>query len=142
MLFEERLREAMSKAGINQSDLAESVGVSKASISQYLSGKNEPRQRVIEKFAEALGVGEAWLDGHADDPLAVRPRVLKPCQAAKVMGTNTDSVRIRMQKDCFNPSIGTAYSLKGNRHSYEIVPERLAAYLNITVDAVYQRLNA
>jgi transcriptional regulator with XRE-family HTH domain len=140
MLFEERLREAMGNAGINQSELAKSAGVSKASVSLWLSGKGEPRRQAVEKLAEALGVGAAWLDGRAGAPSA--GRILRPHQAAKVMGTNADSIRIRMQKDRFNPSIGTACSLNGNRHSYEIYPERLAAYLNITVDAVYQRLNA
>jgi transcriptional regulator with XRE-family HTH domain len=140
-VFSERLREAMIEAGINQSELAESAGVSKASVSLYLAGKNEPKRRVVEKFAKTLGVSEAWLDGHIDEPLT-KPRILRPRQAAKVMGTNADSVRIRMQKERFEPSIGTACSLTGNRHSYEIYPERLAAYLNITVDEVYQRLNA
>jgi transcriptional regulator with XRE-family HTH domain len=142
VLFEERLREAMGKAKINQSELAALAGVSKASISQYLSGKNEPKHQVIEKFAEVLGVDEAWLDGHSDEPLVIKPRILRPHQAAKIIGSNPSSVRIRMQKERFNPSIGTACKLNGDRYSYEIFPERLAAYLNITVDAVYQRLNA
>jgi transcriptional regulator with XRE-family HTH domain len=141
-VFKERLHEAMFKSKINQSELAELAKVSKASISQYLSGKNEPRYPVIVKFAEALGVDEAWLDGHSDEPLTIKPRILRPHQAAKIMGTNPDSIRIRMQKERFNPSIGTACNLNGNRYSYEIYPERLAAYLNITVDAVFQRLNA
>lgn len=142
VLFEARLREAMTKAGINQSELAKLAGVSKASISQYLSNKNEPKHQVIVKFAEVLGVDEAWLDGHSDEPLMVKPKILRPYQAAKIIGSNPSSVRIRMQKERFNPSIGTACKLNGDRYSYEIFPERLAAYLTITVDAVYQRLNA
>lgn len=68
-------------------------------------------------------------------------QILRPSQAAKVLGSNSESVRIRMQNDSFKPSIGTACQQNGNRFTYEIFPERLAAYLNITVDAVFQRLN-
>lgn len=68
------------------------------------------------------------------------PKVLRPYQAAKVLGSNAESVRIRMQNDSFKPSIGTACRQGGNKFTYEIFPERLAAYLNITVDAVFQRL--
>lgn len=142
VLFEARLREAMTKAGINQSELSRLAGVSKASISQYLSNKNEPKHQVIEKFAEILGVDEAWLDGHSDEPLNIKPRILRPHQAAKVLGSNVESVRIRMQKDSFCPSIGTACKLDGFKYTYEIYPEKLAAFLNIPVDAVFARLNA
>ncbi len=136
----ERLREAMDNARMNQSELAACAGVSKASISQYLSEKNEPKHQVIVKFAEVLGVDEAWLEGYADEPTLDKPRTLRPHEAAKILNSNAESVRIRMQKDLFKPSIGTACQLNGNRFSYEIYPEKLAAYLNITVDAVFQRL--
>jgi transcriptional regulator with XRE-family HTH domain len=142
MTFEERLREAMGRAGINQSGLAASAGVNRASVSQYLSGRNRPRGRAAGRLAKALGVDEAWLDGSAEGQPAAGPRVLRPWQAAKALGTNPDSVRIRMQKGRFDPSIGTACSLTGGRYSYEIFPERLAAYLNITVEALYRRLDA
>jgi transcriptional regulator with XRE-family HTH domain len=142
MLFEERLREAMGKAGINQSDLAKSAGASKASISQYLSGKNGPRRQVVAKLAEILGVDEAWLGGRSDEPLNIRPRTLRPRQAAKVLGSNVESVRIRMQKGSFSPSIGTACKLDGFKFTYEVYPEKLAAFLNVTVDEVFARLNA
>ena len=68
--------------------------------------------------------------------------VLRPYQAAKILGSNAASVRIRMQSDSFVPSIGTACQHTGKRFTYEIFPERLAAYLNVTVDEVFQRLKA
>jgi transcriptional regulator with XRE-family HTH domain len=132
----------MGRAGISQSELSRLAGVSRASVSQYLSARNRPRGRAVERLAEALGVDGAWLEGRAEGQPAAGPRVLRPWQAAKVLGTNPDSVRIRMQKGRFDPSIGTACSLTGDRYSYEIFPERLAAYLNITVEALYRRLDA
>ena len=74
----------------------------------------------------------------------VRPRVLKPQHAAKVLGTNSQSIRVRMRKGSFQPQIGTACQMSGNRKrcTYEIFPERLAAYLGITVDDLFLRLGA
>lgn len=69
-------------------------------------------------------------------------RPLKPAEAAKILGSNAESVRIRMQNDSFKPSIGTACRHTGDRYTYEIFPERLAAYLGITLDEVFERLNA
>jgi hypothetical protein len=69
-------------------------------------------------------------------------QILRPSQAAKVLGSNAESVRIRMQNDSFKPSIGTACQNRGSvKFTYEIFPERLAAYLGITVSEVFERLN-
>ena len=40
--FAERLKYAMEQADLKQSALSEQAGISKAAISQYLSGKNTP----------------------------------------------------------------------------------------------------
>jgi len=69
------------------------------------------------------------------------PRVLLPQQAAVVMGTNAQRVRVRMQRNIFDPPIGTAYRGTGNRYNYDIYPEKLAKYLDISVDEVYRRLS-
>ena len=48
--FAKRLKYAMEQADLKQSALSEQAGISKAAISQYLSGKNTPGpERVIQK---------------------------------------------------------------------------------------------
>lgn len=42
--FAERLKHAMNEAHMSQSELSSKTGITKASISQYLSGKNQPRE--------------------------------------------------------------------------------------------------
>ena len=61
----ERIREAMAIAGVNQTDLAESTGLSNSSISRYLSGQMEPKPNAIALLARALTVTEMWLWGYA-----------------------------------------------------------------------------
>lgn len=60
----ERMKEALDLRGMKQADLVEKTGIGKSSISTYLSGDYEPKQRNIYKIAKALNVNEAWLMGY------------------------------------------------------------------------------
>ena len=64
----ERLKSALEARNMNQSDLSRSTGIGKSSISTYLTGEYEPKQKNIYKMALALNVNEAWLMG-ADVPM-------------------------------------------------------------------------
>lgn len=64
----ERLREAMDMAGKKQVDLVRATGIDKGSISNYLSGRYEPKQESIYKLAIALDVSEMWLWGYDVPP--------------------------------------------------------------------------
>ena len=65
----QRLKEALQIAGKKQADLVRETGLDRGSISSYLSGKYEPKQKAIYKLAQALNVSEAWLLGY-DVPMA------------------------------------------------------------------------
>ena len=60
----ERLKEAMKRRAIKQVDLAKKTGIHKGSISNYTSGKYEPKSEVISKLAKALDCSEMWLWGY------------------------------------------------------------------------------
>lgn len=60
----ERIREAMDDAGIKQTELAKSTGMSDSTIFRYLSGKMEPKQKAINLLARELNVTEMWLWGY------------------------------------------------------------------------------
>lgn len=59
----ERIKLAMEIRGVKQADIVEKTGIGKSSISQYLKGDYEPKQRAIYKLAHALNVSEPWLMG-------------------------------------------------------------------------------
>ena len=65
--FAERLRLAMKRAEIKPVELCEKTGIGKSSISQYLSGEYEPKQKKLFKLAKALSVSPAYLMGATDD---------------------------------------------------------------------------
>lgn len=60
----ERLQEAMNAINKKQIDLAKETGLSHSTISRYLSGRVEPRQKAIIELAKALNVSEWWLYGY------------------------------------------------------------------------------
>ncbi len=62
--FSERLRRIMEERGLTQSELAQLSGVSKSSISRYLSGAWKAKQDTIYDMARVLQVSEAWLMGY------------------------------------------------------------------------------
>lgn len=68
----DRLKEAMKIKGLKQIDiirLSEPVGekygikLGKSHISQYISGKSEPRIDILKVLAETLNVNQLWLQG-------------------------------------------------------------------------------
>lgn len=59
-----RIRQAMELRSMKAVDLVQATGIGKSAISQYISGKYEPKQVAIHKIAKALNVSEAWLMGY------------------------------------------------------------------------------
>lgn len=70
----QRLQQALDEAGMKQADLAKATGLPKGGISNYVTGKYEPKSDVINKLAKALNVSEMWLWGY-DVP---KERPIKP----------------------------------------------------------------
>lgn len=58
-----RLKEAMDVRHIRAIDLSQITGIGKSAISQYLSGKVNPKQDKVYALARALDVSESWLMG-------------------------------------------------------------------------------
>lgn len=71
-----RLRQAMEAAGKKQLDLAKATGLSHSTISRYLSGQMEPKQKAVALMAISLNVSEMWLWGY-DVPMTRTPEQKK-----------------------------------------------------------------
>ncbi len=62
-----RLRLVQMRANIkSDKDFAEMAGVSRPTMSAYLSGKQSPRAPVLIRIAEATGTDLAWLRGSSE----------------------------------------------------------------------------
>lgn len=60
----DRLREGMELRGKKQVDLVQATGLCKGAISNYLSGRYEPKWEAMCKLALALDVSKMWLAGY------------------------------------------------------------------------------
>ena len=61
--FNIRLQKAMNMRNIKAIELSEKTGIPKSSLSDYIKGKYEAKQKGIYKLARALDVSEGWLMG-------------------------------------------------------------------------------
>ena len=61
--FKNRLKEALEKKDISQSELSNISGIDTGSITHYLQGNYEPKSLKLHKLAKALNVDAAWLMG-------------------------------------------------------------------------------
>lgn len=59
-----RIRKALEIRGMTFAELAKKTDISKASISQYVSGYTKPKANRIYTIAKALEVSEVWLLGY------------------------------------------------------------------------------
>ncbi len=67
ILLIKRIKKMLEKLNLTQADLAKATGIRASSISDYLSGKYDPKQDKIYLIAKALNVSPAWLMGIEDD---------------------------------------------------------------------------
>jgi len=131
MSFSEQLKKAMLERNMNQAELSALTGIGKSSISQYISGKNEPKEIALNKIAEALDCSVAFLNGTTDcSDMTIDPKGLKNVpvdQAAKMLGKSRQFIRVSLQRGI--APFGFAVKLSGDKFSYHISPKKLNEYI-------------
>ena len=78
-----RLSDALSLRNMKAVELSEKTGISKGSISQYMSGYVEPKSDRIYLMAKALSVNPVWLMGF-DVPMEVYVEVSGESELSKM----------------------------------------------------------
>ncbi|HBA70092.1 MAG TPA: hypothetical protein DCZ40_12160 [Lachnospiraceae bacterium] len=87
----QRIKEALNLRNMKQADLVEKTGIGKSSISTYISGEYEPKQKNLYKIAQALEVSESWLMG-LDVPME---RVQSPSETDLIENKKTYQINIK-----------------------------------------------
>ncbi len=65
--FANRLKKALDRNNMTQSQLAKITNIDKSLISNYLSGNYNAKQDKLSLLADALNVSETWLMGYDVD---------------------------------------------------------------------------
>ena len=114
----ERLREALTLRGKTQADLMRDTGLDRGSISSYLSGRYEPKQKAIFKMAQALNVSEGWLMGY-NTTMERSVTQKKNDQLTELI------VKMRTDDDFYNTVVALAVL---NEKQYQGVKQLIAAF--------------
>ena len=119
--FAQRLRDAMQSAGLKAVDLHERTGISKASISEYLSGNYEPKQKNVYRLAEALHVAPSYLMGLSEQEPPASPAPPAPQKSDGLPELNARDER-EIERDLADMmhSVSTA-AYEGNTDAQEDV---------------------
>lgn len=125
-MFADNLKTLMMEKGISQQELAARIGKGKSSVSQYLSGKNVPRDKVKEKIAEVLECSVHELDGDSFE-IDNDMKNISVAECAKILGKSEQFVRVALQTGV--APFGFAVKNK-TMYSYHISPKKLNEYIN------------
>lgn len=77
MAFSDRLKEEMNKQGVNAAELSRRTGLSEAIISEYRSGKKEPRGKQSVLISKALNISldDLWETGFQKKSSGLRNKI-------------------------------------------------------------------
>lgn len=86
--FKNRLLHAMNLKGLKQVDLVNSTGIAKATMSGYMKGEFEPKQKNLHLISKSLKVNPSWLMGF-DVPMEIEnSKELKSVEDLDFSGIN------------------------------------------------------
>lgn len=79
LMFPERLKSLRNQKGVTQDEVANALGVSRATVAGYESGKKrEPDYETLRKIADYFSVSTDYLLGRTDDPTPPSDEHLTP----------------------------------------------------------------
>ncbi len=116
-MFNQRLKNAMETLDLKPIQVSKMTGIGRSSISQYLSGKNEPTDERKEAIASALGLPSDYFD--SEEEIVIKPSGgtvprLNVDDAAKLMGVGSRFIMQGLQDGVFP----WGYAVKGRGEKY------------------------
>lgn len=101
MDFSSKLKKAMQELSLTQSQIARLTGKSKASISQYLSGKQVPPEALQQEIAKSLGLKTDYF-GSSEGMAEIKPITrMSVAEAARLLRVGRDTVYEGLQQGAF-----------------------------------------
>ena len=131
MVFADKLKKLMNELDLTQSKLSDLTGIGKSSISQYLSGKNEPSRDRKQEIARALGVQDDYFETFLAAATVQHDGVVNvPVPLiAKLMGKSKEWVMQGLRDGVFP----WGYAVKLQKWSYFISSVKFTEYTGIEV---------
>ena len=121
--FPERLRAAMTAAGMNQNALAQAAGISRGAVSGYMNGKLTPGPDRLKALADATGVTADDLLSSESYPMPIFKKNITLAMAARCLRMAPSTVKAGMLDGSL--PIGRVISMRGRRDVILITPDKL-----------------
>lgn len=129
-MFNAALKQVMEKNGITATQLSQITGIGKSSISQYLSGKNEPTEKRKEAIAAALNLPADYFRTVQIQTDIQEGANLPVQKAAQLMGKSKEFVYQGLRDGVFPWGYGVKI---GKKWSYYISPAAFTKHTGIAV---------
>lgn len=131
MSFAEKLKKLMFELNISQAQVSKLTGIGKSSISQYLSGKNEPSKNRKREIALALGVDGEYFNQFESKTIIQNNSVtnVPVSVVAALMGKSKEWVMQGLRDGVFP----WGYAVKLTKWSYYISSVKFTEYTGIKI---------
>lgn len=123
----------MKEKNLNATMLCKVTGIGKSSISQYLSGKNEPTEKRKEIIAKALNLPANYFKVTQINTEYVETPKLSVTKVAKLMGKSKKYVYKGLQNKTFSWGYGVNM---GKKWSYHISTIKFFEYMGYSIEEV------
>ena len=89
----ERFSYAIKETGKKKIEIAETIGISSASLSQICSGRTKPSNQTIKSFCDNYGIDREWLETGKGEPIRkqTRQQQLAAAFARAMAGTSVSA---------------------------------------------------
>lgn len=135
--FQQRLSNAIKKAGITQAELARRANINKSSLTAWLNGDYEAKQDNVFKLAKALDVSEAWLMGIADNPDS---QLKVPSNLIPIVTDQLVKVPILGEIACGEPILAEENIVGYRYHLKDTLPSGETFYLKAKGDSMEPKI--
>lgn len=129
-MFKDELKKAMEAVEMNATSLSVATGIGKSSISQYLSGRNDPPDKKKEILAVGLGLeSNYFLKESIQEIITKETPNLPVMTAAQLMGKSKEFIYQGLRDGVFPWGYGVKM---GRNWSYYISPVMFAKHTGLT----------
>ena len=128
-VFKDRLKKVMVDQNINQVELSRICGVSRSTVSKWMSGDSEPTKARRNEIAEAFDLPEDYFEEIVIPKKTIE--TLTPKEAAYLMGMSVGSIQKGLIQGIF--PWGYAIRTSEKKHRYFINAKKFFATEMISV---------
>lgn len=134
MTYAAKLRRALDEKGLNLSEFSAISGINKSSVSNYLSGKNEPSRERKAAIAAVLCLPEQYFDDDFEVVQRISGEIkskLSVTVAARLMGISPQALRVGIRLGKF--PFGVCFERASGDNYYYISPRKFTEWTGIEI---------